>query len=132
MDTEAKRVFHVVEEYYSKFSNYENDWQDLLHENLKYTSSLRNRINKKEFIEINETLQFSVLDFKIFCKFSSGRTACFEVSYRICSNTPEEIIVILKCVEFFEIEGGKIKAINSYFDSREMIERLSEYKMSLK
>ena len=132
MDIEAKRVLQVVEEYYTRFKNYGNDWQNLLHENLKYTSPLSNKIRKKEFVKTNEALQSSILELEIFHKFTSTSTACFEVSYRICSNTPEEIIVVLKCVENFEIEANKIISINSYFDPREMIEKLGEYKINLK
>lgn len=132
MEINAKRVFQIIEEFYSLFSNYENGWQNFLDNDFRYTSPLQNEINKQEFVKITRALQSSILDFQIIRKLASASSASFEVSYRICSNTPEEIIVVLKCVEFFEVRNEKIMSINSYFDPIELIKKLSEYKINLK
>lgn len=94
-----------------------NDWHNLLDEDLEFIGPVDQVKGKKAFIELNQSFMPTIRGNKMIQMVESGNFVITQIEMQVL--TESDKVVTLNMTEWYEVIDGKFKSIRVFYDAYE-------------
>lgn len=118
----AKSPQQVYEAFRISMLAKNDDWKNMLAENVALTGPLAAVKGKAAFIEVNTPFFSSITNSQLHTLVASGHQIITQITTGVA--TPDGMGLDLKVSEWYEIDNGLIQSLTVYFDTAEFRKRI--------
>ena len=112
-----KTALETVQAFQMSMGSGNNDWADMVSENITFTGPVDQVKGKEAFIELNKNFFPMVRGYEPLNAFGNGTYASLEGTFKVATPKGNEIELLM--AEVYTIEDGKIKSVRVYYDAEE-------------